>query len=999
MRKTIIIFLAAVLSPALFAQNRSIEKALTLYDRKMYVQAEDILQSLPEYGDDPVADGYAVLCALKLRSDGADILAENYLLRYASSVLCDDICLEQALILFDKAAYQASMEKFLKVKLRNVPRKSRSEVLFKMGYCCHKEGRQAEAEHYFDEVLLLGENDYSAPARYLKGYQLYVQGDCKAALPLFEQAGADERLEKLSNYYIALCQYDARNFDFLLTEGVRYYEQALVPVDRLPHLARLLSEACLDRGDSARARKYFGASDDGSARTRTDYFYAGSLLFLTKEWDGAIDNFKQVTPVRDSLSQIAWYQMGQAYMERKNKLSALESYKNASSFDYDRKMKEDAFFNYAKLAFDVNGDTSVFTDYIRNYSDRVRGEKIYSYMALASLADKNWQAAIDFYDKIDMLSGVDKDNYVHANYIKGAELLAAGSYRRAASCFMAVTYYAPKEDVVNQLARYNLAEAYYRDGQYDKAASIFVELYNGAALYGLPQGEILSYDAAYAMLRKYDYNAAGAWFARYVAENPSGSRVKDAMLRRADCLFMQADYKGAASAYEEVHYKWSDASDIYPYYQGAVCYGLLKNDRRRLELLSLVKDASPTSPWYAEAMFELGKAQHSLKQKKEAAETFNLLAQRVPGSPYADRAVLELGTLKRGEGDVEGALECYKRVVGKNPSGEFAEDALLGIESIYQSLGKPKEYLAYLETIGRGGEMSEADKENMIFTAAERQYLEENYAAALPALEEFATAHPTSANAAIARYYIAGCHLAQADKLKACDAYLRCAEDSLLNAGARREAAINAATLSYALENYDQSCTLWKGIVAADTTLQSRKLAVPGLIRSASAARRHEDVVAAYALLPQEDSLTAAFLPVAQMRQMKALYAASLTALSRRDEALPVLEDLALAPDTAEGAKANFILAQNAFDKGDFEGVRSRVQKFGQSGTDQTYWLARAFVLLGDSYAEQGNMKQARATWESIREGYDGDEKDITEMLSGRLDKVEEGQDSAKENQ
>ena len=47
MRKTIIIFLAAVLSPALFAQNRSIEKALTLYDRKMYVQAEDILQSLP----------------------------------------------------------------------------------------------------------------------------------------------------------------------------------------------------------------------------------------------------------------------------------------------------------------------------------------------------------------------------------------------------------------------------------------------------------------------------------------------------------------------------------------------------------------------------------------------------------------------------------------------------------------------------------------------------------------------------------------------------------------------------------------------------------------------------------------------------------------------------------------------------------------------------------------------------------------------------------------
>ena len=35
-----------------------------------------------------------------------------------------------------------------------------------------------------------------------------------------------------------------------------------------------------------------------------------------------------------------------------------------------------------------------------------------------------------------------------------------------------------------------------------------------------------------------------------------------------------------------------------------------------------------------------------------------------------------------------------------------------------------------------------------------------------------------------------------------------------------------------------------------------------------------------------------------------------------------------------------------------------------------SYWLAKAFILLGDVYVKKGDNFQARATWQSVADGY-----------------------------
>ena len=63
---------------------------------------------------------------------------------------------------------------------------------------------------------------------------------------------------------------------------------------------------------------------------------------------------------------------------------------------------------------------------------------------------------------------------------------------------------------------------------------------------------------------------------------------------------------------------------------------------------------------------------------------------------------------------------------------------------------------------------------------------------------------------------------------------------------------------------------------------------------------------------------------------------------------------------------------------------------FSDSKSPQVYWLAKSFLVLGDSYYDKGDLEQAKATWNSVAEGYQPDgEDDIIQSAKARLSKLE----------
>ncbi len=976
-----------------FAADSDFVRARTLYEKGLYAQAMDILQSLPQYGKDAMVDGYVVLCAQKQHTPGYEKLIEGYYLNYSSCSLCTDVRKEQAFDLFDQGDYDGALTIMKRLSLNDFEKKMRPEFVFKRGYCQYKLGSEPGAMSDFERVDRMMMNDYSAPAQYMLGYIYYGYAEFDRALEYFEKSARDERFVQISNYYIINCHYEKDDYGYVITKGVEMFENDRTPAERKAHLARIISESYLVMDDKSMARKFYDDAQDGSEKSRADYFYAGSLLYATGEYQGAVDNYSKMVDKTDSLGQIAWYQTALSYLGLKNKVAALDSFRYASELAYDRKMTEDAHFNYAKLAFDLNGDTSIFGSYLRKYSDKVRGEKIYSYMALAALSDKDYQGAIEFYDKIDVLEGQDKNNYVHANYLRGVELLENGSYRGAVPYMKAVTYYTGKSDVVNQLSRYGLAESYYRNGQYADACSQYTDLYNNSALYGLAEGNALAYDVAYSYLKQNDYASASRWFTVYM--NDGGKAFyKDAMLRVADCDFARKEYASAADRYQSYVDRFYDLNDVYPYYQAAMCIGLsidpspkkksdaAKKIARKVEILTKVRDAEPSVKYYPEAMLELGRTLNEQKRNADALAVFEELVRRAPAGPSVAQGMLEIGTLKRNAGDVDGALAAYKSVVETMQASGLADDALLAIESIYQSQNAPQKYIAYIDSIGKGGTKSDAEKEDMYFNAAEQIYFSDSYLRAISAFGEFMQAYPQSEKVPDAWYYIGESHRLLNDKEQACDAYAKVVDTEFRY---RENAVRRYAELNYSMENFDKAYDAYVKLIALVGNDSSRLIqAGAGAMRSAYRSKNYENAAQAAASV-----LSIAGVDSALVAESTMIKAKSLLAMSRRDDAFALLAELAGNPKSEEGAEAAYMLIVDAYDRADFDAVKEKVYAFSDSGTTRQYYLAKAFIVLGDSFAEQGKLKQAEATFRSIADGYK-DNAEINEELQVRLQKLEE---------
>lgn len=962
-------------------QNKDFKQALRLYDSGMYERARDIFQSLKGEGD-AISEGYAVLCSAKMKSEGYERAIDEYLAKYPESSLAPQIHFQRGLDLFDREEYADAKYELSQFSKDDIYKSQVAEYIFKRAYCDYGLGEYEAARARFTAVEKMPASDYTAPSRYAIGYIDYSGSDFDSAIKWFELAARDPRFTDIANYYILECRFNNKDYRYVTENGPAMFES--IPAERQPHLARILSESFLVLGNVEKAKDYYDknlVSDE--ARSRSDYFYAGSMLYALKDYAGAVDNFNKMSFRTDSLGQIASYQMADAYLQLKNKVAAMDSFKDASELVYDPDIQEDAFFNYAKLAFDLNQDGKPFADYIDKYSKSKRGDDIYIYMALSRLAAHDYAGAVEAYDNIDELSPDMRSNYMKANYLRANQLISNGSWRDAVQCLQAAAFYTGRRDPFNQLSRYWLAESYYNTGKFSEAENIFEDLYNNSALDGKTEGEALTYNLAYSYFGDEDYQNAAKWFDKYIA---SGGRsfLKDALVRRADCDFIRKDYKAAVTGYDNVLNSYADPNDIYPYYQLGLAYGLSGDKKNKVAALSRVKNASPSALLYPEAMYELGRAYVDNGQDSQAITCFETLKNNSKDGTYVAKALIELGMIHRNRKDYDKALGYYKQVIEDLPKNELSEDAMLAIESIYQAKGEPEMYLAYSESVGNGGQKTEAEKEQIYFNSAEQIFLSGNYQKALVSLQKYFDAYPAGAKATEAYFYCAESYLQLGQKENAADCYAKviAADD----AGSLFEpAALNYASISYGLEHYQDAYSGYSALKNKARMAENILTAEAGMMRSAYKARNYGAALEAAEELKADGRSTEDL-----KREADYIRAKSLIVSSQRPAAMEILRQLAKTPSTDEGAEAAYMLIQSTYDEGNFSDVEKMVYDFSAKAEGQNYWLAKAFIVLGDSFAEQDNLKQAQTTFESIADGYEpsGPEDDVLDSVKMRLEKL-----------
>ena len=949
--------------------------ARDLYDHGIYAKAREIFSS---FSGDPVAEGFSVLCDIRMKTPGYEVRLEEYVDKYAYSGLVPQMRYLHALNLFDAADYPSASSEFAEVDEKALYKTQLAEFRFKKAYSDFEIGLDESALQGFMDVYGMPRNDYQAPAAYSAAYILYEREQFTDAEMWFGRAGKDSRFAEVSSYYIMECRFMNKDYKYVTDNASRMF--ASVPEERKPHLARIISESYLVQGDAASAKQYYDRTD--AAKSRKDYFYAGSLLYALKDYKGAVENYTLMSDRTDSLGQIANYQLGYSYIQTKNKVAAYGAFKDASEAGFDKNIQEDAFFNYAKLAFDLNNDPSVFDSYIRKYPEQAKGDRIYSYMALAALYNRDYAAAVEAYDKIDELDEDMKNNYMKANYLRADQLVSSGSYRKAVPCLKAAAYYSDKRTPFNQLSRYWLAESMYRDENYAEASQAYKALYNTSALNGRPEGASLPYDIAYCYFKSGEYAEAEKWFDIYLESDDKADR-RDALTRKGDSRFIRKEYKDAIASYEAAISEYPQLDDLYPYYQAGLAYALTDNQKAETKLLSATRRAKPDAAFWCETEYELGRAFMSVGNNGDAADVFKSIVRDGRDSTYQARALIGLGMISANESQYDDALGYYKKVVEGMPSSEYSEDALRAIESIYQTRQEPEKYFAYLKSVG--GQKSEADGESMFFNAAEQIFLAENWQKALTTLQAYLDEYPHGENAVLAEFYMAESCKNVGKKEQACDWYKKVIESG--DGSFVEASALNFARLSYGLQRYQDAYSGYQELLSCAKIENNRHTAIVGMMNSAYYGKDYSSAVAA-AEKVAADSRSGAD----DKRRAEYVEAKSFLAVSQRDRAFSILKKLSASPSTPEGAEARYLIIQDCYDRAGFEDVEKLVYDFSDSGTSQTYWLAKSFIVLGDSFAERGDMAQAKATFESIRDGYvpEGKDDEVLDNVNVRLKKISE---------
>lgn len=931
------------------------------------------------------AKGNALIKKIENSYPNIDGEVEEYFQKYPESPIADLVRFKYALHKFSEGNYSAASAAFEKTNYNSLTRTQKEEYIFKKGYCQLRSGDSEKAKASLSGIT---GGKYYYSALYYLGYLKYMEKDFDGAIPLFEAAQKEPQFADACKYHILESRYMIKDHNYVTQNGPEIYNS--LGEEYKSQAARILSESFFAKGEPQKAKYYFELYSTSSNNiTGKDKFYAGMIAYTLESYGEAADLFQQVANTTDSIGQNASYHLGQCYIQLKNKHKAQEAFKAASEAEFDKYIQEDAFFNYAKLTFDLNRNIAPFTEYLATYpTSNNRWDEIHNYIGTAFLLEKEYDYAIDALKKIKTPGKETLGNLQKAALLRGLQLASSNSYTKALSYFKNAAGYTSQtgNTTLGNLATFWMAECQYRRNNFSASLATLQKLTANKQFGKTAEYPTAIYNIGYNQFKLGNYPAAIEAFASYLTmPNGKNSYTHEARLRLADSYFMNRNYQQAAEQYTIIA-QLESYKNLYAPLQASIAYGLLSDNSAKIELLTRITAPENTErPLYTQALYELGRTYVQNGKDNEALQIMDRLINNPPDSLYYHKALLETGMINANRGNYGEALVYYKKIIEDKAISEETQSALAGIENIYQQQNKTEEYLAYLDNIGLSQTKSATERETMLFNSAEQVFLSGNYTAALNSLQSFIQKYPDGAKVTHARFYMAESYNKLGKAESAAEAYMDVMMSGNHEAFAEI-ATLNYGKLSFQLQRYDEAVRAYETLEDIAQLGNNKREGTVGKMRSYYHLQDYRSTLAAcnevLALNLKDENIN---------REALYMKGKSHIGEGERENGNGVLENLAKNPKDKYGAEAAYLLILDAYDAGEFEKVEELTFALSDSQTPQTYWLAKSFITLGDSYAERDEMEQAKATFESIRENYipDSTSDDIIPQVEMRLSKLE----------
>ena len=967
-----------VFSLAVFAQQTPLElgheatynKSVALFDDGLYAAArvgfDELLESeLPTQSFiKEESSFYRALCALYLMNENSEYFLTYFAQTYPLSPRWQEAHITAANYYFNNRRYKKVIQWLGAIDQRDVSSGFRSEYYFKLAYS-HLMANDVEKARnlFFQGTDYKGE--FQNHHRYYYGHIAYEAEQYSTATAQFKQLIGDKKFGGVVPYYLSQIYYKTGEIDELLRVGQELLDQA-VP-SRAAEIAKLIGEGYYQKSNWTQAALYLEKHKELGGKLRTnDHYKLGFVLYKTRRYEEAIKAFNKIHGRSDALGQSAYYHLADSYLKTGKKTEAQTAFFKASQSGDDQRLREDALFNYAKLAYDSSTPfeqpLDIFKEFLERYPNSKHRAEANEYLANLYLNSKDYESALKAISAAGLEQPTMQGAYQKVAYFRAVQHFNAIQYPAAKKLFLRSLDY-PMSNVYSALAHYWLAEIAYRSDDFDGA---LFELEKFDATPGsatLSQYKRGLYNKAYAHFSNENYSSSATAFRLFLGQQKPGTKLaNDAELRLADSYFMTGQYDNAINYYQTYVGRAVPDAD-YANFQQSLCYGLIDEPQKKANTLESLVKRYPNSVYATDAYFELGETYMKLRENRRAEEIFTSFISDYPKSRFIKNAHIALGLIYRTQGKGDQALGQFKKVVEDYPNTNESREAL-GLAKIqYAELDQLTGYVDWIQTL-TGTDIGQGQLDSTLYNGAFDRYSFGDCPGTLKGMSDYLAKFPDGIFRVPANYYLAECAFnAGADSI-ALPAYEFVASSGELSF--RKQTVERLASLYYAEQNFDKAFYYYQQVLGLVGNADEGRRARLGLMRSAKSLGNTAMVMQYAESLLQDQGLPGEWATEALLNAARSAFALSDSANAK----LYYTRVKAEVKGEAQ-AEATFHLAEFDYILGKYNA--SNEQIFWMIDNLPTYpkWRWESLLLMAKNYAGLRDDFQANYTLDFIIENAD----------------------------
>lgn len=915
---------------------------------------------------------------------GAKETVQAFLEKYPNSVHRNRMIARMGTACYLEGDYQEALVWFDECNPDNLGERDRNVTTLNHAITLIKTGNTDEGYVLLTVLEMIGDRNIQKDVTFNKAYVDYERGRLEEAAAGFQKAIEMGGYPDESNLYLAEIKLRQADYDGAAEIATRLIQESNVPSVSV-EAERLLGQAMYGKGEYSQAidllSSYVQASEGAD---RMELYQLGMSYYGMKDYDRAIQHLGNAAKGQDELAQSAWLNLGLAYLNTGDKNQARIAFEQAGAIAVDDAMTEQALFNYAMCVEETSyspfaESVNALDRFLMQFPESKYADQANSFLVDAYLHTNSYDAALASIDRIRYPNTSIMKAKQQLLYSKGVELYASGRYKDAQDYFTQAVDMSTYSRQVAADACFWRAESYYRTGDFRNAAQdydryIAMSSDSKSQNYGMAV-----YGAGYAAYQQNDFKKAQSEWNELIRLAPTinvpNSVLADTYIRVADCYFYDRSYLFAYDNYRKAQEIGSENTD-YALYRMGMAKGLLKDYRGKVDHMKHLAEAYPQSSYAALALFEEGRAFQQMDQSQSAVSVFEKIVTDYPATDLARKASAEIATIYFQNDQFDQAVNAYKYVIETYPGSDEAKMAMKDLRSVYVEKGNVNDYIAYSSQVKDAAPIEVSERDSLTYTAAEVLYSRGDRSGAARQFSQYLEQFPNGAFAADAYYYRGIVREDSKDFDGALSDYLHAAGYQFSRFAVN--ALDRAASMSYRQGDYETALDTYIKMYSKASEADAIQTSLLGIQRSAYKIEEYD------AILQYSDKAIQSGIDADQKTEVTFYKAKALLDAGRKADAKPLLSTLSEETRSTYGAESDYLLSQLLFDEGNADQAEKNIMELIQSGTPQSYWLARSFVLLSDIYAKAERKIEARQYLLTLRQNYTTKD-DIQEMIETRL--------------